>query len=63
MPTYEIKVVGQTERDFIIKDADNEDDAKEIALNQFLDEYAVVISDGSGIPWDLIGPVDSKEIN
>lgn len=63
MPTYEIKIVGQLERDFTIEDADNEEDAKETALGQFLDEYAVVISDGSGIPWDLIGPVDSKETN
>lgn len=62
MPTYEIKIVGQIDRDFIIEDADNEDDAKELALGQFLDEYAVTISDGSGIPWDLIGPVQSKEI-
>ena len=61
MPTYEIKIVGQLERDFIIEDADNEDDAKETALGQFLDEYAPTIANGSGIPWDLIGPVDSKE--
>jgi len=61
MPTYEIKIVGQLERDFIIQDADNEEDAKEIALKQFLDEYAPTIADGSEIPWDLIGPVDSKE--
>ena len=62
MPTYEIKIVGQLERDFIIEDADNEDDAKELALGQFLDEYAVTIADGSGIAWDLMGAVQSKEI-
>ena len=61
MPTYEIKIVGQLERDFIIQDADNEEDAKEIALNEFLDEYAPTSADGSGIAWDLIGPVESKE--
>ncbi len=63
MPTYEIKIVGQLERDFIIEDADNEEDAKETALGQFLDEYAPTIADGSGIAWDLVGPVDSKETN
>ena len=63
MPTYEIKIVGQIARDFTIEDADNEDDAKEIAISQFLDEYAPTIADGSGIPWDIIGPVDSKETN
>jgi len=61
MPTYEIKIVGQLERDFIIEDADNEEDAKETALGQFLDEYAPTSADGSGIAWDLIGPVESKE--
>ena len=63
MPTYEIKIVGQIARDFTIEDADNEDDAKEIAIGQFLDEYTPTIADGSGIPWDIIGPVDSKETN
>lgn len=62
MPTYEIKVVGQIERDFVIEQADDEDDAKELALNKFLDEYVTIDVSGSGVPWDLMGPVQSKEI-
>ena len=61
MPTYEIKIIGQIARDFTIEDSDNEEDAKEIALGQFLDEYAPTIADGSGIPWDIVGPVEYKE--
>ena len=61
MPTYEIKVVGQITKSFRVEDAESDVDARDIAENEFLDEYAVSISDGSGIAWDLVESVESEE--
>jgi len=58
MPTYEVKVIGQILSSYVITDADNYTDAKDIAENEFLDNYAVTIADGSGIAWDLVESTD-----
>jgi len=62
MPTYEVKVTGQITKSFRIIDAESDVDARDIAENEFLDEYAVTISDGSGIAWDLVESTQSEEI-
>ena len=61
MATYEVKVVGQLIKSFRVEDAEDEIDARNIAESEFLDEYAVTISDGSGIAWDLIESAESEE--
>ena len=62
MPTYEIKVVGQITKSFRVEEAENDVDARDIAENEFLDNYAPTISDGSGIAWDLVESTESEEI-
>ena len=62
MPTYEVKVIGQITKSFRVEDAEDEIDARNIAESEFLDEYAVTISDGSGIAWDLVESAESEEI-
>jgi hypothetical protein len=61
LPTYEIKVVGQITKSFRVEEAESEVDARDIAENEFLDNYAVAIADGSGIAWDLVESVYSEE--
>ncbi len=61
MPTYEIKVVGQLIKSFRVEEAEDEIDARNIAESEFLDKYAVVVADGSGIAWDLIESLQSEE--
>ncbi len=61
MPTYEVKVTGQITKSFRIIDSESDVDARDIAENEFLDEYAVTISDGSGIAWDLVESTQSEE--
>jgi hypothetical protein len=62
MPKYKVKIVGQLEKSFIIDEAEDEIDARNIAESEFLDNYAVAISDGSGIAWDVIESVESSEV-
>jgi len=61
MPSYNIKVVGQLIKSFRVEEAEDEIDARNIAESEFLDEYAVTISDGSGIAWDLVESTQSEE--
>ncbi len=61
MPSYNIKVVGQLVKSFRVEEAEDEIDARNIAESEFLDEYAVTISDGSGIAWDLVESTQSEE--
>jgi len=61
MPTYEIKVIGQIIKSFRVEAADSDVDARDIAENEFLDNYAVTIADGLGIAWDLIESIESEE--
>ena len=61
MPSYTVKVVGQISKSFRVEDAESDVDARDIAENEFLDEYAVTISDGSGIAWDLVESTQSEE--
>jgi len=61
MPTYEIKVVGQITKSFRVEEAESEVDARDIAENEFLDNYAATGADGSGIAWDLVESVESEE--
>jgi len=61
MPSYNIKVVGQLVKSFRVEEAEDEIDARNIAESEFLDEYAVTISDGSGIAWDLGESTQSEE--
>jgi hypothetical protein len=63
MPSYKVNVVGQISKSFRVEDAEDETDARDIAESQFLDQYAVIIADGSGIAWDIIETVDSEETN
>jgi hypothetical protein len=63
MPSYTVKVVGQISKSFRVEEAEDEIDARNIAESEFLDKYAVTIADGSGIAWDLIETVNSKETN
>jgi hypothetical protein len=63
MPSYTVKVVGQISKSFRVEEAEDEIDARNIAESEFLDKYAVAIADGSGIAWDLIETVNSKETN
>jgi hypothetical protein len=62
MPTYEVKIVGQLVRSFIIDEAEDEVDARNLAESEFLDNYTVVVSDGSGIAWDIIETASSSEV-
>jgi len=62
MPTYEVKVIGQLVKSFVIEEAEDEVDARNIAESEFLDKYTVVMSDGSGIAWDIIEPASSNEV-
>ena len=61
MPSYNIKVVGQLVKSFRVEEAEDEIDARNIAESEFLDEYAVTISDGSGIAWGLVESTQSEE--
>ncbi len=61
MPSYNIKVVGQLVKSFRVEEAEDEIDARNIAESEFLDEYAVTISDGLGIAWDLVESTQSEE--
>lgn len=61
MANYDVKVIGQLIKSFRVEDAEDEIDARNIAESEFLDEYAVTISDGSGIAWDLIESAESEE--
>ena len=63
MPTYDIKVIGQITKSVRIEDAEDEIDAMNIAESEFLDNYAAVRADGSGIAWDLVESVESEETN
>ena len=62
MPTYEVKVIGQLVKSFVIEEAEDEVDARNIAESEFLDKYTVIMSDGSGIAWDIIEPTSSSEV-
>ena len=61
MANYDVKVIGQLIKSFRVEDAEDEIDARNIAESEFLDEYAVTISDGSGIAWDLVESEESEE--
>ncbi len=61
MPTYDVKIVGQLIKSFRVEEAEDENDARNIAESEFLDKYAVAVADGSGIAWDLIESVQSEE--
>ena len=61
MANYDVKVIGQLIKSFRVEDAEDEIDARNIAESEFLDEYAVTISDGSGIAWDLVESAESEE--
>lgn len=61
MPTYDVKIVGQLIKSFRVEEAEDENDARNIAESEFLDKYAVTVADGSGIAWDLIESVQSEE--
>jgi hypothetical protein len=60
MPTYEVKVIGQVISSFRIEDADNEIDARDIAENEFLDNYAVTIAD-EATAWDIVETLECEE--
>ena len=62
MPTYDIKVIGQITKSVRIEDAEDEIDAMNIAESEFLDNYAALSADGSGIAWDLVESVESEEV-
>jgi hypothetical protein len=61
MPTYDVKVIGQITKSVRIEDAEDEVDAMNIAESEFLDNYAAVAADGSGIAWDLVESTQSEE--
>jgi hypothetical protein len=62
MPNYTVKVVGQITKSFLVDDAEDEIDARNLAESEFLDDYAVVLPNGSAIPWELIESVESSEV-
>jgi hypothetical protein len=61
MTTYNVTIVGQITKSFRVEEAQDEIDARNIAESEFLDMYAVALSDGTATAWDLVEAVQSEE--